>query len=91
MINNHRPPTDVDVHVYGANSTIEVFEFEKGSESLEFVRTVSDEAVYTPNAVVDLGEEGLLVTNDHTGKVGKVGFFPFAVLFSCLEGEAYGF
>lgn len=76
MINNHRPPTDVDVHTYGANSTIEVFQLERGSESLEFVRTISSpEVVFTPNSVLDLGdgeEGGVLVTNDHSSKVGKV-------------------
>lgn len=76
MINNHRPPVGVDVHTYGANSTIEIFELEMGSEELKFVRTISDGAVFTPNAVVDLGdgeEGGVLVTNDHSRKVGKVG------------------
>ncbi|CAG8958878.1 hypothetical protein HYFRA_00011831 [Hymenoscyphus fraxineus] len=54
MINNHRPPIfidgDGDVAKYGADSRIEVFELRRGSEELEFVRTIwSPEVVFTPN------------------------------------------
>ncbi|CAG8976810.1 hypothetical protein HYALB_00009074 [Hymenoscyphus albidus] len=80
MINNHRPPVYVDgggdVAKYGANSTIEVFELRRGSEVLEFVRTIwSPEVLVTPNNLVDLGDGeggGVLVTNDHSRKVGKM-------------------
>lgn len=74
---NHRPPIDengkaLDGNVVGANSTIEVFEHEIGGEALEWVRTISSEAVETPNNLVATGDGGVLITNDHTSKTGKL-------------------
>lgn len=78
---NHRPPVDeagnpLDPKKVGANSTLEVFEYEKGNENLEWVKTVSSEAVYTPNNLVATGDGGVLVTNDHNSKTGPVGISP---------------
>ncbi|KUJ14191.1 serum paraoxonase/arylesterase-like protein [Mollisia scopiformis] len=74
---NHRPPVDaegnaLDPKVVGANSTIEVFEHEKGSQNLEWIRTISDDAVSTPNNLVAAGDGGVLITNDHTSKTGRL-------------------
>lgn len=69
---NHLDPKKV-----GANSTIEVFEHEKGSENLEWVRTIFSKAVFTPNSLVATGDGGVLVTNDHDSKTGAVSSLSF--------------
>ncbi|KAG9233147.1 serum paraoxonase/arylesteras-like protein [Amylocarpus encephaloides] len=70
---NHRPPVGMDPETYGANSTIEVFELERGGGELEYVKTIwSEGVVKTPNNLVGDGEGGVWVTNDHDAKVGKL-------------------
>jgi hypothetical protein len=83
---NHRPAIDsdgnqLDPKKVGANSTIEVFEHEKGSEDLEWVRTIFSEAVFTPNNLVATGDGGVLITNDHDSKTGAVSNFISLSLF----------
>ncbi|KAF4219404.1 hypothetical protein CNMCM5878_003323 [Aspergillus fumigatiaffinis] len=52
---NHRPPTSPEgllaenTNVVGDNSTIEVFELERGSSKLEFVKTIVDDNLISPN------------------------------------------
>ncbi|GAQ12319.1 hypothetical protein ALT_9640 [Aspergillus lentulus] len=52
---NHRPPTSPgellaeNINVVGDNSTIEVFELERGSSKLEFVKTIVDDNLISPN------------------------------------------
>ncbi|CZS92048.1 related to serum paraoxonase/arylesterase [Rhynchosporium agropyri] len=63
-LNNHRPSTDphgtlLDGKKVGANSTIEVFEHTRGSTTMEHVRTISHEAVSTPNGLLATGDGGL--------------------------------
>lgn len=75
---NHRPSVDyttgleIDATKHGANSTVEVFEHEIGSTQLEFVKTISDPSIYTPNDLALTGDGGFLLTNDHTSKTGVV-------------------
>jgi hypothetical protein len=76
---NHRPPVDSngiqlkDATSYGANSTVEIFDLKTGSDELRHVKTIHHKAIIAPNnlAVTDDGTSFLL-TNDHSGKVGKL-------------------
>ena len=70
---NHRPPVDengiiLDATKVGANSTIEVFESKRGEDELVHVRTIWDEAIFTPNKLAATGDGGLVVTNDMSSK-----------------------
>ncbi|KAJ5997442.1 hypothetical protein N7499_006162 [Penicillium canescens] len=74
---NHRPPVDpvtgefLDASTVGANSTVEIFDLDEASETLEHVKTVASEAIITPNGVA-VEEDGLgfVITNDHNTKTG---------------------
>jgi hypothetical protein len=70
---NHRPPVDstgrtVDATNIGANSTVEVFEMNRGQRELEFVKTVASDAIVTPNGIAATGDGGFVSTNDHSLK-----------------------
>lgn len=78
---NARPPVDragnsVDATVFGANSTIEVFELTRGELELEFVKTIVSDAIVTPNNLVATSNGGVMFTNDHSAKVGMVIYVP---------------
>jgi hypothetical protein len=74
---NHRPPIDhstggfLDPNVVGANSTVEIFDLAEASDTLEYVKTIHSDAIISPNnlAVAKDGE-GVIITNDHSAKVG---------------------
>ncbi|KAJ5976491.1 calcium-dependent phosphotriesterase [Penicillium waksmanii] len=74
---NHRPPVDhvtgefLDALVVGANSTVKMFDLDETSGTLEHVKTVASEAIFTPNGVA-VEEDGLgfVITNDHNTKTG---------------------
>jgi DNA-binding beta-propeller fold protein YncE len=76
---NHRPPVDhvtgefLDALVVGANSTVEIFDLDETSDTLEHVKTVASEAIFTPNGVA-VEEDGLgfVITNDHNTKTGTM-------------------
>jgi hypothetical protein len=69
---NHRPATDssgqffLDPLKSGANSTVEMFDVPRGFQNthMKWVKTVADEAIYTPNRVAATQDGGFLVTND---------------------------
>jgi hypothetical protein len=71
---NHRPPTtpvgllEQDIGAVGDNSTIEVFELERGSSKLEFFKTITDKTLVSPNDLTWVAEGFLLITNDHLAK-----------------------
>lgn len=74
---NQRPPVDaelnyIDPSKIGANSTIDIFEYEKGKSVMRHLRTVWSPAVYSPNRVAILGNGAFVLTNDHSAKVGLV-------------------
>jgi hypothetical protein len=76
---NQRPPVGafnniLDATNIGANSTIEIFETRKGEEAMRHVRTIWTDQIWTPNRVAAVGDDSgaLLVTNDHSVKVGWV-------------------
>lgn len=80
-LNNHRTPVDhagnaLDATKVGANDTIEVFEYTHGSAVLEHVKTIVSDAVFASNNLHPTGHGGVLVTNDHNSKVGKVSLPP---------------
>jgi hypothetical protein len=91
---NHRPPVDpatgepLNPRKVGANSTIEIFDLEASSSTLVHVKTISSEAIISPNnlAVANDGV-GILVTNDHDEKAGmfrdRVIFFGGGSLTYC--------
>ena len=71
---NHRPPVngslELDATKFGANSTVEIFDVARGKETKEmkWVRTVADEAIFTPNKVTATHDGGFLLTNDKSAK-----------------------
>lgn len=74
---NHRPPMNpetgesLDALKVGANSTIEIFDLDQATETLEHLKTIASLAIVTPNGLaVDADGVGFAVTNDHTTKVG---------------------
>jgi hypothetical protein len=74
---NHRPPVDpttgvfLDAQVVGANSTIEIFDLDNGSETLQHVKTIASDAIISPNSLaVDKDGLGIVITNDRNAKVG---------------------
>ncbi|CAG8909147.1 unnamed protein product [Penicillium egyptiacum] len=76
-LTNHRPPVDpttgefLDARAVGANSTIEIFDLDEASETLEYVKTIASDAIISPNNLaVDNDGLGFVITNDHDAKVG---------------------
>ena len=74
---NGRPPISstgqlLDATKIGDNATIEEFEYEKGSSSLKHLRTISTPLIYAANRVTYASDGGLLITNDHSTKIGIV-------------------
>lgn len=80
LVVNHRPPIDpvtgeaLDATKVGANSTIEQFITKAGSGSMKHVRTTLDPLIQTPNNVAWVSDHAFVATNDHTAKVGFVGW-----------------
>ena len=71
---NHRvPDPHLDSFQVGANSSIEVFKTKVGSTTLEYVATVENELISTPNDVLGSPDgTSFYVTNDFGFK--KTGF-----------------
>ncbi|KAF2797224.1 hypothetical protein K505DRAFT_298745 [Melanomma pulvis-pyrius CBS 109.77] len=72
---NQRPPVDEfgkfrNAPKVGDNVTVDVFEYVKGAESMNHVKTVADPSIYSANGIALIGEEAFVLTNDHSGKVG---------------------
>ncbi|OKL61997.1 hypothetical protein UA08_02918 [Talaromyces atroroseus] len=74
---NHRPPIDdstgdfLDPKVFGANSTIEIFDLDYASETLKHVKTIFSNVIISPNGLaVEADGVGFVITNDHDAKVG---------------------
>jgi len=75
---NHRPPIDhstgefLDAYAFGANSTVEIFDLDDDTETLEHVKTIVSEAILTPNNIA-VEDDGLpfVVINDHNMNVSK--------------------
>ncbi|GAA5999732.1 hypothetical protein JCM10207_005883 [Rhodosporidiobolus poonsookiae] len=66
---SHRPPSPPSsAPTVGADSVIEVFRTQLGSDEARWVRTVRHALVRTPGGVLADGERGVWVTNDHAGK-----------------------
>ncbi|KAJ5938743.1 hypothetical protein N7466_001877 [Penicillium verhagenii] len=75
---NHKPAVDaatgqpLDAWTHGANSTVEIFDLNKITDTLEHVRTVYSDAIISPNNLaVDADGVGFVITNDHKGKTGR--------------------
>ncbi|KAJ5759712.1 hypothetical protein N7520_006868 [Penicillium odoratum] len=74
---NHKPAIDstgeiLDPWSYGANSTVEIFDLNKDTDTLEHVRTIYSDAIISPNNLaVDADGVGFVITNDHKGKTGR--------------------
>ncbi|MCJ1444862.1 MAG: hypothetical protein MMC23_005365 [Stictis urceolatum] len=73
---NHRPPLDlttgkeIDAFKTGLNSTIEVFELPRSGDTLEHKYTYAHPQIRTPNRLAATGENGFVMTNDKSVKVG---------------------
>ena len=73
---NHRPPMDpsnslaLNAREVGANSTVDIFEVRRGQKAtqMKWIRTVADEAIYTPNRIALTRDGGFVITNDRSGK-----------------------
>jgi hypothetical protein len=84
MVNN-RPAVDqegnfLDAAKVGANCTIEVFEHIRGSKNLEFIKTIHNDAIPSPNNVATTGRDSIFITNDHTNRVGTVHSSSFSLI-----------
>lgn len=65
---NHRLPSPhlrARSHEIGADSVIEVFDTELGSDELRWVRTLEHPQIRTPNNLLALSDTQLFLTNDH--------------------------
>ncbi|TNY23594.1 serum paraoxonase/arylesterase [Rhodotorula diobovata] len=70
FVNSHRPPADRSLApTQGADSVVEIFETEVGSNSARWVKTVRHPLVRTPNSVAAVNERQFYVSNDHRHKV----------------------
>lgn len=73
---NQRPPVDADLKYAdtkdGANATIDVFEYKRGADSMQHLRTVHSPEVFSPNNIAAIGDGSFVISNDHSGKVGLV-------------------
>lgn len=74
---NHKPFVNsttgeiLDPSTLGANSTIEIFDLNKEKETLEHVKTLSSDAIISPNNLaVEADGIGMIISNDHKGKTG---------------------
>ncbi|KAF2789233.1 calcium-dependent phosphotriesterase [Melanomma pulvis-pyrius CBS 109.77] len=72
---NQRPPVDVerkyiDPTKFGANVTVDVFDFKRGQRKMQHLRTVLSTEVWSPNRVAVIGDGAFVVSNDHSTKVG---------------------
>lgn len=65
---NHR--VQVDPHIHGANSTVELFETTLGSDTMTHIKTFAHPDIFTPNNLVPTGPESFYFTNDHSVKKG---------------------
>jgi len=70
---NQRPPVDqyrnyLDATKIGANATIDVFELKRGEKTMVHVKTVADQAIYSPNGITLMGDDSFVISNDHSGK-----------------------
>jgi hypothetical protein len=70
---NQRPPVDttrkiLDAKKIGANSTIDVFELQRGKDTMVHVKTVVDPAIWCPNNIAVMGDGSFVATNDHSAK-----------------------
>lgn len=71
---NHRPPIDpisgqgLDPKIHGANSTVEIFELKRGTTEWNYVKTIINKVIATPNKPAATGDGGFLITNDHSSK-----------------------
>lgn len=83
FVTNFRPSVDPftgqvlpDQAAVGGNSTIEVFKKFSDADALQYVRTVADPAVVTPNRMAIAEGGGVYLTNDHgQHKLGWVSYF----------------
>jgi arylesterase/paraoxonase len=81
LVINHRPPIDpstgkvLDATVIGANTTIEHFITKVGAPNMRYIRTTIDPLIDTPNNVAWVSEDGFVLSNDHSAKVGVVSVF----------------
>ena len=72
---NHRPAVDgtrrfLDARSEGQNSTVEVFELQKGELKMKHVKTVLHPAVHSPNKIAWTGEDAFVASNDRSHKAG---------------------
>lgn len=80
-VTNFRPSVDPstgqifpDQTATGANATIEVFRAGERVDTLDWVHTIADAEINTPNRVAAVSNHGIYVTNDHgSRKIGIVG------------------
>ncbi|KAJ5401833.1 uncharacterized protein N7487_007729 [Penicillium crustosum] len=63
----------LDARAVGANSTVEIFDLDGASETLEYVKTIASDAIISPNNLaVDKDGLGFVVTNDRNAKVSTI-------------------
>lgn len=91
---NHRYPVEatgdgqalLDPYRVGANSTVEVFEVDRGRSEMVHVKTFTSGVIETPNNLALTGEGGFFVTNDHSAKGIWVSLSQVVLHFRCNSG-----
>ncbi|GAA5935773.1 hypothetical protein JCM3775_007325 [Rhodotorula graminis] len=70
FVNSHRPPSDRSLApTQGADSVVEIFDTEVGSDSARYVKTIQHPLVRTPNSIAAVTDRSFYVSNDHRHKV----------------------
>ncbi|KAJ3529550.1 hypothetical protein NMY22_g8948 [Coprinellus aureogranulatus] len=71
LINHRAPLSGLDPNEVGADSSVEIFRTALGSSSMDYIRTVEDPLIATPNDVTGSADgKEFWVTNDHGAKTG---------------------
>jgi hypothetical protein len=72
---NQRPPyaadgTMLDASKVGANTTIDVYDYNNREKTMKYVATGQSDALYSPNKIAWMGGNNFVVSNDRSAKVG---------------------
>ncbi|KAF2462512.1 serum paraoxonase/arylesteras-like protein [Lindgomyces ingoldianus] len=72
---NQRPPYDakgnlLDARQFGANTTIEVYEYRKREKKMRHVGTGWNPSLHSPNKIAFTGANNFVVSNDRSRRVG---------------------
>ncbi|KAF2268704.1 hypothetical protein CC78DRAFT_565188 [Lojkania enalia] len=72
---NQRPPYSssgqiLDASKFGANTTIDVYEYKKGEKKMTYLAMGKSSALHSPNKIAFMGGNNFVVSNDRSAKIG---------------------